>query len=84
MIPVAHDSAGPKLDIVKPGMGFLAHDFESYAVAIHCIFSMSLPNDIQMRQRAREHARKHFSEIVFADAFLYALNVGLSPPSKDD
>ena len=34
---MAHDSAGPKTDIVLPGMGFLAKSAEEYALILQDI-----------------------------------------------
>ena len=72
-ITLAHDSGGPKMDIViewddKP-TGFLASDVTSYARVMETIFSLE-PLE---RQAIRENARKsvaRFSEAAFEVGFL--------------
>jgi alpha-1,2-mannosyltransferase len=67
VITIAHDSGGPKLDIVVPAsgpakVGFLASTPEQYADAMREVFSG--PMDGQIQERARE-ASKKFSEQAF-------------------
>lgn len=64
-IPVAHNSAGPKMDIVEDGCGFLAESAEEFAENITKVLSMS-PSDLaEMRQRGKQ-ASERFTEQVFA------------------
>lgn len=70
LITLAHDSAGPKMDIVKHGTGFLADCKATYAARISEIVSMTNQEELEMRIRAREHVCLKFSERVFTDSFL--------------
>ncbi|XP_059171882.1 GDP-Man:Man(3)GlcNAc(2)-PP-Dol alpha-1,2-mannosyltransferase-like [Physella acuta] len=72
-VMLAHDSGGPKMDIVvtyedKP-TGFLAHDVDSYSCAIKEIFDMSPQQRLELRQNARNSLTR-FSEAEFEVAFL--------------
>lgn len=72
-IMLAHDSGGPKLDIVvqhsnKP-TGFLASDVDSYAAALKTIFTMSSTERLEMRENARQSIAR-FSEEEFETVFL--------------
>ena len=72
-VMLAHDSGGPKLDIVvqhsnKP-TGFLASDVDSYAAAMKTIFEMSPSERLEMRENARESISR-FSEEEFETVFL--------------
>lgn len=75
-IVLAHDSGGPKLDIVVPvsshKTGFLASDIDSYAVAMETIFSLSDSERLEIRKHARESASR-FSEKEFYNGFLSAI-----------
>lgn len=69
LIPVVHNSGGPKLDIVMPHngqpTGFHAETEEEYAKAFEDIFRMPDAERSQMRLRGREVAKK-FTEAQFA------------------
>jgi alpha-1,2-mannosyltransferase len=74
-IMLAHNSGGPKLDIVieydgKP-TGFLASDVDSYASALRTIFSLSAEEQLSIRMNARESV-KRFSDANFEEKFLEA------------
>ncbi|ODQ53583.1 alpha-1,2-mannosyltransferase alg11 [Saitoella complicata NRRL Y-17804] len=73
LIPVVHDSAGPKMDIVVPldgqPTGFHATDEGSFAQAFHQALTLPKPEVNAMRARARAQSDK-FSEKVFDDAWL--------------
>lgn len=68
LIPVVHDSAGPKLDIVTPydgqSTGFHATDVQSFAKAFEAAFALSTSECIDMRRRAQA-ASQRFSEETF-------------------
>ncbi|XP_052796296.1 GDP-Man:Man(3)GlcNAc(2)-PP-Dol alpha-1,2-mannosyltransferase-like isoform X2 [Mya arenaria] len=75
-VTLAHDSAGPKLDILTPyngqPTGYLALDIQSYAAAMETIFRLS---DSQ-REAICENARcsvTRFSESEFERGFLAAM-----------
>lgn len=71
---LAHDSGGPKMDIVvdynnKP-TGFRASDVDGYAYALKHIFSMNSQDRLELRQNARESLAR-FSEEQFELDFLH-------------
>jgi len=73
LIVVAHDSGGPKSDIVVTSpstkqTGFLAANAKEYAHALNDALSMPPDESRSMRQRARERAQL-FSDDVFAKSF---------------
>lgn len=72
-IVLAHNSGGPKMDIVvvKNGQptGFLASDVESYAKAMSDIFELSPETKDEICANAREHI-KIFSVETFEQNFL--------------
>ena len=72
-IILAHDSGGPKMDIViewegKP-TGFLASDEKSYADAMETIFSLS-PEERSVICHNARHSISRFSEKAFENGFL--------------
>ena len=70
LIPVVHNSGGPKLDIVIPyegrPTGHHAETEEQFAEAFRRVTSMSREDTIAMRSRGRANA-KRFTEEVFAN-----------------
>ncbi|KAF0534772.1 glycosyltransferase family 4 protein [Gigaspora margarita] len=74
IITVAHNSGGPKMDIVishnGQRTGFLANDSETFASELSKAFSLSDAESRNIQINAREHAVIHFSEHVFQDAIL--------------
>ena len=80
-IPIAHNSAGPKLDIIVPSFdkdakdgndgatGFLATEPEEYAEAIANIFKLSQAKKSKIRANARSHSSERFSEELFEERF---------------
>jgi len=63
LLTVAHNSGGPKTDIVEDGItGFLATTADEYANAIH--EALQLENPEQMRQKAQQAATR-FSDLQF-------------------
>lgn len=75
-IPIAHNSAGPKMDIVleEDGQqtGFLAQNAEEYADAIVKIISMPETERLEMAAAARRRAAR-FSEQRFYEDFKAAI-----------
>lgn len=69
VIPVAHASGGPLLDIIVPldgePTGYHATSPETFAEAFHTVFTLSPEADIAMRKRARTWAVKKFSAEEF-------------------
>jgi alpha-1,2-mannosyltransferase len=70
IIPVAHNSGGPKLDIVVPGSGFLASTSEQYSDHMIRVFEMSPEELEEMRNRGREHVTGTFSDETFRTVFI--------------
>ncbi|CAG8481617.1 220_t:CDS:10 [Racocetra persica] len=74
IITVAHNSGGPKMDIVisynGQKTGFLANDPETFATELFNVFSLPDDEFKNIQINAREHAIIHFSEHVFQDAIL--------------
>ena len=70
---LAHDSGGPKLDIVIPHndtpTGFLASSEKQFAQAMATIFSMPEAERRRIRENARESVER-FSEREFEVSFL--------------
>lgn len=75
-IPIAHNSAGPKMDIVleEDGQqtGFLAQNAEEYADAIVRIILMPETERLEMAAAARRRAAR-FSELRFYEDFKAAI-----------
>ena len=73
MIPVAHASAGPLLDIIVPvddhPTGFHAKDVGEFAQALHAALSLSEDEALAMRERGRASAVARFSEREFEMAW---------------
>jgi alpha-1,2-mannosyltransferase len=74
---IAHNSAGPKEDIVVPfkgeKTGFLAETEDDYCDALYTIYKMSPSKRTSIREAAREHVKK-FSQEKFNMNFLEAFN----------
>lgn len=73
LVVLAHDSGGPKLDIVTDhngaATGFLASDVDSYAQALEKIFSLTPEQRLAIRTNARASVER-FSEEKFESLFL--------------
>jgi len=73
-IVLAHDSGGPKLDIVVEHdgkkTGFLASDVESYASCLNTVFSLDDKTLTDNQRNARESV-KRFSDAQFSETFLH-------------
>ncbi|KAI3992850.1 hypothetical protein MKX01_028149 [Papaver californicum] len=83
-VPIAHNSAGPKMDIVLEEQGqqtgFLAQNVEEYADAILQLLKMSDAERLEMADAARRRSRR-FSEERFYEDFKAAISPILSHPS---
>ncbi|KAI8926932.1 hypothetical protein BC831DRAFT_399272 [Entophlyctis helioformis] len=81
LIPIAHNSAGPKMDIVKPfnskPTGFLATTEEEYAERMHEVLSLSPKERLALQQAARASVADRFSASAFADTFIACLSKAL-------
>ncbi|KAF9280632.1 asparagine-linked glycosylation protein [Mortierella alpina] len=81
LIPIAHDSAGPKMDIVTPynnqPTGYLATTPQEFAEAIEKVLSAD-NTIVDMQRRARDSVQERFSEKVFCDQLRKCLHEVLS------
>ncbi|GFN81682.1 GDP-man:man(3)glcnac(2)-pp-dol alpha-1,2-mannosyltransferase [Plakobranchus ocellatus] len=86
-VMLAHDSGGPKLDIVvqhnNKRTGFLASDEDSYAAAMKTIFQLSAAERLDIRENARESISR-FSEDEFESVFLMLCEPLLKTSSSQD
>jgi len=75
VIPVAHASGGPLLDIVGESKtrGLLATDAESYAAALAKLLALSDEKLGEMRLTAAAHVRDRYADETFGKAFVAAL-----------
>lgn len=84
-IPIAHNSAGPKMDIVleEDGQqtGFLARSVDEYADAILNVFQMPEAERLKMASAARRRATR-FSEQRFHEDFKAAIRPILNHVSQ--
>jgi alpha-1,2-mannosyltransferase len=76
-IILAHNSGGPKEDIVvkQNGQetGFLAATVDEYAECLMNIYNLNLKQRVAIREAAREHVKK-FSQNEFNLNFMKAFN----------
>lgn len=83
-ITLAHDSGGPKLDILTPyedkQTGFLASDVDSYADAMKNIFSLPESQSVEICENARKSVVR-FSEPEFEAGFLSVMEQFLNTAS---
>lgn len=70
IIPIAHNSGGPKLDIVVPGTGFLAATAEEYSDHVIRVLEMTDEELEGIRERGREHVMGTFSDAAFSTVFI--------------
>jgi alpha-1,2-mannosyltransferase len=70
LIPVAHNSGGPKFDIVSPKSGFLATTLEEYVDAINAVLELDADQLSYMQQTSRRRVLRKFSEDEFSKTFL--------------
>ncbi|KAG2225030.1 hypothetical protein INT45_003230 [Circinella minor] len=82
LIPVAHNSAGPKRDIVteydgRP-TGFLADSVDSFADCLDKALSLSKQDTIKMASNARAAASDRFSEVAFSRELMRSLRKWLT------
>lgn len=84
VVPVAHNSGGPKADIVVPAapapghVGYLAHTPAEYADAMEAVLDTPPDDFAQQVQRARASVRR-FSDTEFSKAFVAAMLPVLEP-----
>jgi alpha-1,2-mannosyltransferase len=78
LVPVAHNSGGPKMDIVVPyndnNTGYLASTSEEFATKLAKVFTLSEGEYKNMQISARENVIGKFSENVFKESILNLLD----------
>ena len=75
LITVAHDSGGPKIDIIDNGVnGFLATDFVSFAETLEKIVNLDEKQLNEIRIKSRESVDR-FSELQFEKLFLKYIEI---------
>jgi alpha-1,2-mannosyltransferase len=83
VIPLAHQSGGPQMDIVVDHdggpTGFMATTPETYADAMHKILSLSTEDAYVIQKRARSSATQRFSEESFKKNILKQLSTDRFP-----
>ncbi|KAK3842312.1 MAG: mannosyltransferase [Linnemannia gamsii] len=81
LVPVAHNSAGPKMDIVRPynnePTGYLATTPQEFADAIEKVLAAG-DATLDMQLRARDSVQERFSEKVFEEGFRKCMHEALS------
>ncbi|KAI9316813.1 hypothetical protein BX666DRAFT_2019318 [Dichotomocladium elegans] len=82
LIPVAHRSGGPKMDIVtdydgKP-TGYLADTIDGFAESLHEALSLSETEYERMASNARASASDKFSEVAFSRELMRSLRTCLT------
>lgn len=95
-VALAHNSAGPAMDIVKPArcpdtgsstattegaVGYLASDEAEYAAALKAIFSLTSKERLAIGAAARQSVGDRFSQESFEKAFASSLIAPLRKPS---
>lgn len=74
IVTIAHNSAGPKLDIIggsKEQVGYLANSLESYKeLAVKAFSEYESDHYIQLRKRARKWVSQRFGVQAFEDLFV--------------
>ncbi|KAF9112998.1 asparagine-linked glycosylation protein [Mortierella sp. AM989] len=82
LVPVAHNSAGPKMDIVQPynnePTGYLATTAQEFADAIEKVLSTDESALLDLQIRARDSVQERFSEWVFGNQLQNCLHEILS------
>ena len=62
LITIAHDSGGPKMDIIQPGMtGYLANTAEEYTNQLNYVFN-NLETFEKLKQKARDSVMQYSDE----------------------
>ena len=77
VIAIAHDSAGPKFDIVLPGCGFLARTADEYAACMQRVLTAPAV-ELRAMQAAGVVAATRFSNEAFVAAFLREMRRGFA------
>ena len=76
-IPIAHNSAGPRMDIVTKETGYLVETAEQCAAAMAAVLGMSESDRVAMAALGRRRAEL-FTQERFQQGFLGALLSGIS------
>ncbi|KAI9029386.1 asparagine-linked glycosylation protein 11 [Hyaloraphidium curvatum] len=83
LLTLAHDSGGPKTDIVVPFQGnrtgFLASSVDAYSESLHQILQLSDAEAGAIRRNARAHVLNSFSAAAFGSQFTACITRKLRP-----
>ncbi|KAJ3122563.1 asparagine-linked glycosylation protein [Nowakowskiella sp. JEL0407] len=81
LIPLAHNSGGPKSDIIvnretntDMKTGYLASTVDEFSDKMYEILTLPMDLDIKIRKSARESVREQFSDDQFTKGFIKCLN----------
>jgi alpha-1,2-mannosyltransferase len=70
LIVLVHKSGGPKMDIIEENQtGFFAYDIDSYATMMEQIFEMTVDEQSEIQQRARDSVER-FNRLNFERLFV--------------
>lgn len=69
LITIAHNSGGPRADIIKKGEGFLCSSASDYAETILKISGMTQDERIKIAEKGRSGAVSRFSGVIFQKQF---------------
>ncbi|KAI9358635.1 hypothetical protein DFJ73DRAFT_622269 [Zopfochytrium polystomum] len=88
LIPVAHDSGGPKMDIVVAAddgepTGYRASTAAEFASCLHAAFDLNPATSAAMRERARRHVAGRFSGDAFQRGFVAAVRTAAATAAAE-
>lgn len=69
LITIAHNSGGPRADIIKKDLGFLCSSVSEYSKIISKIVSMNLMERSRITSKAKESVIQRFSGEIFSKQF---------------
>jgi alpha-1,2-mannosyltransferase len=78
LIPLAHQSGGPLMNIVTPFeekiTGYLASNVQEYAEKMNLILNLSAQERLEIQTRARKSVESRFSNESFSKDFLDSIS----------
>lgn len=69
LITIAHNSGGPRADIIKKDLGFLCSSASEYSKVISRIVAMNQMERLKITSKARESVIRRFSSEIFSKQF---------------
>ncbi len=68
LVTIAHNSGGPKADIIQPGVnGFLASEVEEYAELLVKVMAPDQQEEMELIKKRAKESAKRYSDEVFVD-----------------